>query len=208
MNINLSKKQTINLSKQSDKPSLEKVLFGLNWGMITTAGSKGFFGFGKSEGTKKSVDLDASVTCFSSTGRKMDTIYFGKLSNSYIKHSGDDRVGDEDADDNDNETITVDLSKVPSEVAEMYFYMNSFSGEKFDEIPYAGLRIYEGVVDRPSNVMATFDVANDSSFKGSKTIIIGKLFRNEGEWDFEAIGDAKPYSRINDTISDIQNNYL
>lgn len=208
--INLSKNQTINLSKQSS--NLSQVRFGINWGMKEVVGKKregGLFGFGgkvvETVVGKQAVDLDASATVFS--GANEDTVYFGKLRNSFITHSGDDLVGDDEKDDDDNETITIDLSNVPNHVQEVYLYVNSFSGQKFNEIPYAGIRIYEGNVNNPTKVLAKFDLVNDSSFKDAKTIILGKLYKENGDWDFKAIGDTYNVSRIEPTIAIIKQKY-
>lgn len=209
--INLSKKQTINLSKQAN--NLTQIRFGVNWGMKEIKGIKkegGFLGFGgKPVETiikKEAVDLDASATVFS--GGNTETVSFMKLRNSFITHSGDDRVGDDEKDDDDNETITIDLTNVPNHVQEVYLYVNSYSGEKFDEIPYAGIRIYEGNVNNPSKVIAKFDLVNDDNFKGAKTIVLGKIFKEaSGDWDFEAIGDTYDVARIEPTINIIKSNY-
>ncbi|AUR86276.1 TerD domain protein [Vibrio phage 1.084.O._10N.261.49.F5] len=205
MTINLSKNQTINLSKTVTQ-GLTNLKFGVNWGMINKK-SGGLFGlFGTS--SAEAVDLDASVTAFSGNSPQ-HTISFQNLRNSYIVHSGDDRVGDESADDSDNETITIDFTKVPSNVDKIFLYVNSFSGQKFDEIPYAGVRVYEGQVDQPTNVLAKFEIANDSTFKGSKTMILGFVEKVNNDWEFKTIGDSVPnVQRINETVQVISQRYL
>ena len=198
MTINLAKNQTINLSKASN--SLSQIRFGINWGMKE---SGGLFGFGKS---KTAVDLDASATVFQ--GDATDTVSFMKLRNMFISHSGDDTVGDSEQDDDDNETITINLDDAPNSASEIYLYVNSYSGDKFDDIPYAGIRIYEGRVNNPEKVIAKFDLVRDNTFKGAKTVILGKLFKEaNGDWDFQAIGDAYNVSRIEPTIQIIKNKY-
>lgn len=198
MTINLAKNQTINLSKASN--SLSQIRFGINWGMKE---SRGLFGFGKS---KTAVDLDASATVFQ--GARVDTVSFMRLNNAFITHSGDDTVGDGERDDDDNETITINLSDAPNGDSEIYLYVNSYSGDKFDDIPYAGVRIYEGDVNKPEKVIAKFDLVRDNTFKGAKTVVLGKLFKEaNGDWDFQAIGDAYDVSRIEPTIQIINSKY-
>jgi len=205
MTINLSKNQTINLSKATSQ-GLTNLKFGVNWGMINKK-SGGIFGLFSSS-TSEAVDLDASVTAFSGNSPQ-HTISFRNLRNSYISHSGDDRVGDENADDNDNETITIDFKKVPSNVDKIFLYVNSFSGQKFDGIPYAGVRVYEGAVDNPSNVLAKFEIANDQTFKGSKTMVLGFVEKVANDWEFKTIGDSVPnVQRIEETVRTIQNRYI
>ena len=211
MTINLAKNQTINLSKASN--SLSQIRFGINWGMkeqVKQVRSGGFLGFGGTTETKvvgkKAVDLDASATVFQ--GDATDTVSFMKLRNMFISHSGDDTVGDSEQDDDDNETITINLDDAPNGASEIYLYVNSYSGDKFDDIPYAGIRIYEGRVNNPEKVIAKFDLVRDNTFKGAKTVILGKLFKEaNGDWDFQAIGDAYDVSRIEPTIQIIKNKY-
>lgn len=202
--INLTKKSKINLSKEAN--TLSKIHFGVNWGM-KESNSKGFLGslFGSSS-SKEAVDLDASITCFS--GPHIDTVYFARRSNMFLQHSGDDLTGDEEKDDEDNETITANLDRAPNHLEEFYLYVNSYSGERFDEIPYASVRIYEGNVNNPTNVIASFNLSHDESFKGAKTIILGKVYRDDNNnWQFEAIGDTYSVHRIEPTVKIINNNY-
>ena len=174
----------------------------------------GFFGklFGASDrvvmGRSESVDLDTSVTVFQGN-QEMSTVCFYNLRNSFIKHSGDDRVGDESKDDNDNETITMDFNQVPNNVDKVFLYVNSFLGQTFDEIPYVCVRVHEGTVNNSSNTLATFEVANDASFKGSKTILLGYVERKGVDWEFKTIGDSlKGFSRIEETVLKIKKGYL
>jgi tellurium resistance protein TerZ len=104
--INLSKGNSISLVK--DEKLLEKICIGLNWGTIK---KKSFLGLLK---TTEPVDLDGSVTTFSKENKNLYTVYYQNLSSpdGAIKHSGDDREGDDSVDDLDNEVITIDLKKL------------------------------------------------------------------------------------------------
>lgn len=194
--MQLAKQQTLNLAKSSQLITLH---FGTNWGMIE---SGGFLGIGKS---KQSVDLDASAIMLDANGNIIGTpVYFGNLRAPGINHSGDDLTGDAEADDSDNEIITVDLSAIPQTVSSVIFTLNSFSGQKFDDIPYASIRVYEGQPNQPTNIKATFNLANDDSFKGSKSLVVGKLFRSNNGWDFKAIGDASGHTRLDGLMAEAQ----
>lgn len=193
--INLSKSQPrINLSKSAPN-GLSKLLLGVNWGMI-----KGFLG------RKKAVDLDASIAVFAG-GTLLDTISFMKLKNAYIAHSGDDRDGDDEDDGKDNETITIDFNAIDSRATHMFLFVNSFSNDNLDELPYAGVRIYEGQVDEPTTVLAKFELANSAEFKGAKGAILGACHRDNGEWQFDAIGTPVKHTRIEPTVEQIKSLY-
>ena len=131
--INLSKGGRINLSKDENGNSLDKIFFGANWGMIRSGWLGG----------KTAVDLDASVILLDVQGNHIDTVYFGHKDAPGIHHSGDDLTGDADGDDGiDNETIAVQLSKIDSRVEHVFFVLNSYRNQEFNKIPYIGIRIY------------------------------------------------------------------
>ena len=184
MAINLAKGQRISLEKQ-DGGSLDYIEIGVNWGAIQ---KKGLLG-----GTKNvAVDLDASVGLFDANGTLVDMVWFRQLKSKCgaIKHSGDDRVGDTGGDDGqDNEVIQINLSQVPSNVTSLALILNSFSQQNFGEIPFAGIRIHNGKAGSGS-VFAQFDVANDPTFAGKVSMIMGSVYRHNGSWKFRSIGAA------------------
>jgi len=202
MSINLAKGQKIDLTKNNS--NLEKIFLGLNWGMIE---SKGFFG-----GTsKKSVDLDASCAVFDENKKLLNIVYFGKLTNpnGSIQHSGDDLTGDSDGDDGlDNEIIAVDLKNLPQETTQIIFILNSFQGQDFATIPFARIRIFEGSFSRVDNVIANFDIANDEKFSGYVSMIMGKLYKTDGEWKFSAIGEPTQDNKLQDSVDTAKENFL
>lgn len=188
--INLSKGGRINLSKDENGNSLDVIFFGANWGMIRS----GMFGLG----TKTAVDLDASVILLDAQGNHVDTVYFGHKDAPGIHHSGDDLVGDADGDDGmDNETISVQLSAIHPNVEHVFFVLNSYRNQKFDKIPYIGIRIYTSPNNRPKtrvtdpvNVLASYSLKSDAEdFKGKLSVILGEAYRRSGEWKFKAIGE-------------------
>ena len=178
----LSKGERINLTKNVDDNSSERVntvCVGSNWGQITR---KGIFGT-----SSESVDLDTSVILFDENKNKIGEVSYRNLQNSNrsICHSGDDREGDSNGDDGlDNEVITMDLNRIPSNVHFMVMILNSFSQQDFKDIPYARLRVYEGTKSRVNNVLASYEA---SEMKG-KAIVLGHFYRKDGWWKFKADG--------------------
>ena len=191
--MDLSKGQKISLVKGTD--SISELRFGVNWGKIKKGGEKKLFGLlGTTATSETSVDLDAAAFCFDANNKCVADCYTnllgGKLDIGFLKHSGDDLSGDSSRDDSDNETISAFISRIPENVNNIVFTVNSFSRQSFDEIPYVGIRIYEGAVNNPTNVRCRFNLENDYTFKGKKATIIGKLYRRPDGWNFEAIGDV------------------
>ncbi|MGL5277439.1 TerD family protein [Myroides sp.] len=225
MAINLQKGQKIDLRKESGE-SLTNFCIGVNWGAIETTKS-GLFGFG----TKKvveDVDLDLSCVMLDGSSNVVDWLYspdyngwlaqnnlpLGKLQ-SYegaLRHSGDDRQGDVGGDDGlDNEVITVDLNRVNTSVEKIYFFINIYlnQGQSFDfaQIPFAKIRMYEGTPSRVNSVFSNFDIVTDSNFRNKRAIILAKLYKKNGEWKFDAIGDPTEDNIFVQTIDRISRDY-
>ncbi len=202
MAISLQKGQRISLEKNGS--SLQRLCIGVNWGAIS---KKGFFG-----GTKKeAVDLDASVGIFDANGTLLDVVYFGSLTSKCqsVKHSGDDLTGDMDGDDNlDNEVISIDLAKINPDATTIGFLLNSFKGQDFKDIPFASIRIYEGTPTNVESVFATFDLANDASFAGKVTMMMGKLYKEDNEWKFHSIGKATTDQKLESALQSFAGSYL
>lgn len=219
MAIRLEKGQRINLEK-SNGSKLNNFCVGCNWGAIQSKG--GFLGLGKS---LKDVDLDLSCVMLDQNGKMIDHIYsplykreflsqygmpLGKMDSIdfALHHSGDDLKGDQNGDDGlDNEIITVNLTKVNPNVNQIIFFLNNCGKEDFSQIPYASIRMYEGTPNYVKEVFASYDVAASPQYQGMTALIMGKLYKRNGEWRFSAIGDAYPDPHLCQTIKRITNNY-
>lgn len=196
MAISLSKGQKISLKKDSSG-NLLNFCVGANWGAIESSKFLQFFG----QKIKK-VDLDLSVALFDSSNKLQDLVYYGKLFAPGIIHSGDDRVGDVGGDDGlDNEIIKVDLSQIRSDITQLVFVLNSYNLVKFDDIPFASIRLYEGTPSKVDKIFATYNIKNGSEFIGKYAMILGKLYLKNGEWKFSAIGEATKDQSLDDLLN-------
>lgn len=201
MSINLSKGQKIDLKKK-DGSSLASFCVGANWGAIS---KKGFFGGDK----KVAVDLDLSVGIYNSNKNLIDTVYFGNLEYEGILHSGDDLTGDVDGDDGlDNEIININLNNIPSNVEQIVFVLNSYKNQDFATIPFASIRLYEGTPEKVEEVVASYNIAQDSQFKGYVSMVLGKLYRKDNAWKFSAIGDVTPDTKLQTLLETVKNKFL
>ncbi len=203
MAINLTKGQKINLAKSSGE--LFKALsFGLNWGSIE---KKGWF-----SNSKEAVDLDGSCAIFNKNKELVDIVYFGNLKSKdgSVKHSGDDLKGDEKGDDGiDNETISIVLETLNPAVDQIVFILNSFRGHDFSTIPFARIKVRDGIGNGTS-VIAQYDIAKDPKFNGFVSMVMGKLYRNHeiNSWDFKAIGEPTTDQKLIDTVATVKSLYL
>ncbi|OIV42029.1 TerD family protein [Flavobacterium johnsoniae] len=202
MAINLEKGQRINLEK-SNGTKLQNICVGVNWGAIE---KKGFFGT-----KKEAVDLDASCAVYDDKKNHIDSVNFRKLisNDRAIKHSGDDLTGDLNGDDGlDNEVITLDFSQLSPAANHVAFFINSFRGQDFKDIPFASIRIYEGTPTKVSQEFARFDVANDVTFAGNVSMVLGVFYKRNEEWKFSAVGVPTNDKKLEQTIVTIQQNHL
>ena len=218
MAIRLEKGQRINLEKDNGS-KLTHFCVGCNWGAII---EKTFFGL-----SSKVIDVDLDLSCmmFDAEGNVVDHIWSplyrlnqlpkGKLTSSdgALHHTGDDLTGDQDGDDGlDNEIITVDLSRVSSNINSIVFFLNIYNNDEysgdFSGIPYASIRMFEGTPDKaPKQVFAQYDVATKTECFGKRALVMGKLYRRNGDWKFAAIGDAFEDRNIAFTIVRVAKDY-
>jgi tellurium resistance protein TerZ len=175
MAISLSKGQKISLDKEAGV-QLTKIIMGLGWDPVK---KKGLFGFG---GGSQEVDLDASCILFDEQGVQTDAVWFRQLKSKdgSILHTGDNRTGDGDGDD---EKIIVDLNSVPANVKSLVFTVNSFTGQNFSQVENATCRIVNA---NNNQEVARFNL---STLGNHNAQIMVKLYRHGGEWKLHAIGE-------------------
>jgi tellurium resistance protein TerZ len=196
MAISLVKGQKINLKKESGA-ALTKFCAGANWGVLPNGDS---------------VDLDLYVATFDANKNPLEIIGWGEeweSSNGSISHSGDDTSGDEGGDDGlDNEIVTVDLSKLGSNVDKIAVFLTSFRGQDFAIIPHASVRIFEGSNERVTNVVAKYDIGREASFSGHVVMVLGIFYKHNGEWKFNAVGTPTKDTTYNDAVNSIKSRFL
>lgn len=206
MGTSLGKKTGISLSKGSkisllkkDGNTLDYIRVGVNWGAI-----QGKYLFGLLN-NKVNVDLDASISAFDKEMNEIYTVYYNELisPDGAVTHTGDDLMGDEGGNDGiDNETIQIHLNEVTQEVDQIFLYLNSYKKQDFEEIPFSEIRIYT-----KNDLLATFNLSSNSEYTGFVSMIMGRLYKIEGNWKFEALGEPIHSRDIEGTIKYLQVKY-
>ena len=175
MAISLTKGGNVNLSKEA--PNLTNMAVGLGWNPRATDG--------------QAFDLDAVAFLVNESGKvraDADFIFFNNLKSSdgSVEHTGDNRTGEGDGDD---EVIKVDLSKVPADVSKVVFCAVIYDGQarnqNFGQVANAYIRI---VNTQSGAEVARYDLSEDSSTETA--MIFGELYKNNGEWKFRAVGQG------------------
>lgn len=175
MAISLTKGGNVNLSKEA--PNLTNIAVGLGWNPRATDG--------------QAFDLDAVAFLVNESGKvraDADFIFFNNLKSSdgSVEHTGDNRTGEGDGDD---EVIKVDLTKVPADVSKVVFCAVIYDGQarnqNFGQVANAYIRI---VNTQCGAEVARYDLSEDSSTETA--MIFGELYKNNGEWKFRAVGQG------------------
>lgn len=169
MAINLTKGQRISIG-------LQKVGVGLGWD--------------PNEASGQDYDLDASAFLLGSSGKlpsEQHFVFYGnKLSpDGAVEGADDDTTGG--SSDGDDETITIDLSRVSQEVQEIVFTVSIYEydvrRQNFGQVRNSFIRIYDSL---SNDEIAKYEL--DEDFSTESAIEFGRLYRREGAWKFEAIG--------------------
>ncbi len=175
MAVSLSKGGNVNLSKEA--PNLNKIVVGLGWAERSTDGA--------------AFDLDANAFLLNTDGKVRNDgdfcFYNNKvIANGAVEHAGDNKTG---AGEGDDETLNVELSKVPADVDRITFCVTIHEGEtrkqNFGQVRNAYIR----VVNADGNAeIARYDLSEDASTETA--MIFGELYRNGGDWKFRAVGQG------------------
>ena len=176
MAISLQKGQKVDLTKGN--PSLKRLLIGLGWDTNKYDGGHDF-------------DLDAAAFLLGSNGKVNsddDFVFYNNLKHKSgsVEHMGDNLTG---AGEGDDEEIKVDLSKVPANVDKIDFTVTIYDADarkqKFGQVENAYIRVVD---DETGKELIRYDLGED--FSVETAVVVGEIYRNKGEWKFNAIGSG------------------
>ena len=170
MAIDLKKGQRVDIG-------LAKVGVGLGWDP-------------NASGSGADFDLDASAFMLGAN-KKIPSEGFFVFYNQPLSQdgsvasSGDDQTGG--SSDGDDETLTVDLSRVSPEIQEIMFVVTIHEAESrrqnFGQVRNSFIRIYDA---HSNDEICKYEL--DEDFSVETGIEFGRLYKREGKWRFEALG--------------------
>jgi tellurium resistance protein TerD len=175
MAISLQKGGNVNLSKEA--PGLSKMVIGLGWDARATDGA--------------AFDIDGSVFLLKADGKvraDVDMVFYNNLKSSdgSVTHSGDNKTG---AGDGDDETVTVDLSLVPAEIDKIAVCVTIHDAEARKQNFGMVSKAYVRCINANGGVeIARYDLSEDGS--AETAMVFGEIYRNNGDWKFKAIGQG------------------
>ncbi len=117
-----------------------------------------------------------------------DFVFYGNLSHSSgaVEHTGDNLTGEGEGDD---EVIRVDLKAVPDNIQKIAFTVTIYEaqerGQNFGQVSNAYIHVTDATT---GTEIIRYDLGEDFSIETA--IVVGEIYRNNGEWKFNAIGSG------------------
>lgn len=160
-------------------PTLKKVMVGVGWDVV---------GF-----DSEAPDLDASVFLLDKHDKTRvdeDFIFYNNTTGSdgAVEHTGDNRTG---AGDGDDETVFIDLMALPFDIIRIAFVVSIYDadvrGHNFKNIRNAFLRVVN-----KENGIELMKFYLDKEFQENPkatAVVVGTLLREGPNWFFEARGE-------------------
>ena len=174
--LNLQKGQMLNLTKR--EPGLKNVVLAAGWDVKQS----GMYDF----------DLDIAAFLLSNRGKveriPNDVIFFNNMTAQGISLGGDNRTGMGDGDD---ESIQINLEQVDSSVERIVFSVTIYEAvtrhQTFGMVQNSYVRLLNS--DKNNDEICRFNLREEGS--SGTSVIFAELIKQNGEWNFKAIGDTK-----------------
>lgn len=196
MSISLQKGQKVSLTKE--QAGLSRVIVGLGWDEAPRK-KAGFFA-----PKPQPIDCDASAILLQNGKlvEKRDLVYFGNLRHytDTVVHMGDNLTG---AGEGDDEQIVVDLANIPQYYDKVVIVVNIYEAVKrkqhFGMIQNAFIRLVNA---GNNSEMCRYNLSEN--YEGMMAMVFGEIYRHNGEWKFNAIGQAT----MDPGIGQLANRYI
>ena len=176
MAVELKKGGRVNLTKDT---GLKRSMIGLGWDTNRYQGSAEF-------------DLDLVIFECDKNKRCMGDqhmVYYHNLEDSEkaIKHSGDNRTGVGDGDD---ETALVNFANIHKDVETLVIAVTIYAArerqQNFGLVDNAFIRMVNP--DKNDEEILRFDLSED--FSTQTSVVFAEIYKVSGEWKFRAIGEG------------------
>lgn len=214
MSISLTKGNSISLRKEA--PSITKFYIALGWleeagvdpdvsAFLCKTGSSGEPVLYPNDAATDMTEHDYGNLVFFNNKQSVD---------GAVKHGGDNRNGKNDPRfvgtpmEDDDESITVDISSLDSAVDEISFVVTidgaAAKGQTFQNVRQSFIRICEN--DGMGREIARFKL--DESYTPNTAVQFGSLVKESNGWNFSAVGEGYGSRKSVVTFEDVVAQYL
>ena len=169
-----TKSQSFNLSRNN--PGLSKIIVGLGWDVNTSGAA---------------FDLNTSAFMLGSNGRVLNDIDFVFYNNVEHQSGAVKYISTKEIDRNysDSEQMKIDLSRIPADVQKIVFSISIHEAEENNQDFGSVFNLFVRVLDeRNNNELVRYELEN--KFAGYTALIVAELVRNNGNWNFNVVGDG------------------
>ena len=173
--LNLKKNDILNLAKKN--PGLKKVILGAGWDVAS--GGQDF-------------DLDIAAFLLNANGKVQnipdDVIFFNNMQGQGIYLEGENRTG---AGEGDDVRIRIDFESIPAHVQKIVFVVTIHEAQAKRQTFGMVENSYVRLLDEENNEreICRFNLKENGSTVTS--VIFSELYKQNGEWQFKAIGEGK-----------------
>ena len=172
--LNLNKNDILDLTKKN--PGLKKVRLGAGWDIANNG-----------------LDYDLDIAAFLlDSNNKFNTvsniIFFNNKEGQGISLAGDNRTG---AGEGDDEVININLEEINPNIAKIVFVVTIHEAQAKRQTFGMVENSYVRLVDLENNKreICRFNLKENGSTVTS--VIFSELYKQNGEWQFKAIGEGK-----------------
>lgn len=179
--ITLSQGQEVTI-RRPDRRTLTEISVGVGWDPAKGA---------------EDMDVDSSVVLLSEDNRQMDLVYFmdKEHETGCVIHHGDNLTGEGDAQDGDDENISVYLTKVPKDRDKLVFVLNIYNcdrrGQTLDKVRNLYIRLND-----PNSGKTLIQYRVRGNMGKDTAMVIGVAYRKRDAWTFKAIGQGVRVSDV------------
>lgn len=160
----------MNLTKTAIPTGLTGFTFGVGWD-VSGGTSKSFIGKLKAA---RGVDLDASVIATDAGGQPLNCAFFNNTRpfSGALNHTGDNRTGRGDGPD---ESIVVDLTRMPDDVVHLACVLGSYKGVDFTKVNNIECDILDPTGAQITKILVPI-------IPGNNAAVIAPVSRTGAEW--------------------------
>ncbi len=173
----MSKGDNVNITAKD--PTMTNVVIGMGWQLNAFDADT----------------LDLDVSCFllnkeMKTRANEDFVFYNNLQDldEAVVHNGDSLTG---AGEGDDESISIDLNKIPFEITKVMFVFSIYKGEEKEQSMSSVRNSYIRLINASNGQeLLRYDLNEDVQDQTETAMLAASLNREGPKWHFEAVGEC------------------